>query len=431
MNFKAILGLFVFVTVAFGLVALANQPAQATRSHKVDICHANNGNGTGGFNSQNVDDDAVDGNWHWLFGWVSSNSDHSGHQNDRDIIPPFYDNGDPGYWNSRNWDAVGKATFYNDCNTPEVATASVSVDPATCDLGQKLKYGAISNATFSGTPNNTVGPAAYAVTATAKNYALFAGNATTKQFNGVLTGPIGYQSENPNAPCYVKPPVKTATATVTTEPATCDLGEKLVYGAITNASFSGTANGTYGPTAYAVTATADANAEFAGGSLTEQFNGNLAGPIGYQSENSEGDCYEEPSKEADITASVKCATVREQMMIELTLTNSGEADGTVMVNGEEVEVEAGDSVVLHFEPNTQITVVDGEETILDETLECTPGQGGETPETPETPEVPTTPTPMELPKTSGSSTTLVVAGAASFAAIILVAGAALKSRYAL
>ena len=33
-----------------------------------------------------------------------------------DIIPPFYENGDDGYWPKLNWDATGQAVFENGCN---------------------------------------------------------------------------------------------------------------------------------------------------------------------------------------------------------------------------------------------------------------------------------------------------------------------------
>ena len=163
------------------------------------------------------------------------------------------------------------------------------------------------------------------------------------------------------------------------------------------------------------------------------------------------DCKEE-STPAAIEAVVKCATYQDQAKIELTLTNSGETAGEVSVNGEIVNVPAKSSVVNYFDSKTNVKVVDGEEVILDQTLDCTPGQGGggTTPETPKTPETPETPktteapetpktleapespkspeSPIVLPNTFGASTPLVSAGALSFASLILVAGTAIKSR---
>lgn len=53
-----------------------------------------------------------------------------------------------------------------------------------------------------------------------------------------------------------------ASAEVLITPATCEVGETLVYGDIENAEFTGTANGTVGEGNYVVTATADEGAVF-------------------------------------------------------------------------------------------------------------------------------------------------------------------------
>lgn len=70
-----------------------------------------------------------------------------------------------------------------------------------------------------------------------------------------------------------------AAAAVTTTSATCLAGETLVYGAISNAVFSGTANGTKGAGSYAVVATANSGHKFANGDATKSFSGSLAGPL--------------------------------------------------------------------------------------------------------------------------------------------------------
>jgi len=94
------------VAAYFGMVAFAHGTPV---SHKVDICHKNNGNG---WTSNNVDDDSVDGEGH---------GDHnkSSHQDGQDIIPPFYDDNRDGYWNSRNWGVTGQAIWNNNCNVPQ------------------------------------------------------------------------------------------------------------------------------------------------------------------------------------------------------------------------------------------------------------------------------------------------------------------------
>lgn len=69
-----------------------------------------------------------------------------------------------------------------------------------------------------------------------------------------------------------------ATGTASEEPATCELGEKLVISGVTGATVSGTPNGTYGPGDYSVTFTADAGYTFPSGN-TLVINGTLAGPL--------------------------------------------------------------------------------------------------------------------------------------------------------
>lgn len=70
-----------------------------------------------------------------------------------------------------------------------VASASVSKTPATCEAGEVLVYGAITNATYdeSSTPDGATGPADYEVIAIADEGAEFTGEST---FTGTLTGPL-------------------------------------------------------------------------------------------------------------------------------------------------------------------------------------------------------------------------------------------------
>lgn len=72
--------------------------------------------------------------------------------------------------------------------------------------------------------------------------------------------------------------IDNAAAAVTTTPATCTTGEQLTYGAISNAIFTGTPDGTTGPGTYTVTATATPGSAFPTGQTTETFTGPLAGP---------------------------------------------------------------------------------------------------------------------------------------------------------
>jgi hypothetical protein len=76
-----------------------------------------------------------------------------------------------------------------------------------------------------------------------------------------------------------------ASASVSETPATCDVGERLVYGTFVNATPSGTADGTTGPASYEVIATRTTTATFlpaAGVSedgTTQTFTGTLSGPL--------------------------------------------------------------------------------------------------------------------------------------------------------
>lgn len=194
-----------------------------------------------------------------------------------DIIPPVGDQ--PGL----NWTELGQAIYNNDCNFPsKVASASVATIPATCEAGETLDYGSIQYATFSGTPDGTEGPASYSVVATAKKNALFAGNVTTKTFNGSLAGPLtGEQCEETE--------YDTAVAGVRIIAATCQVGEQLLYGEedLVNARFDegGTPSGTFGPADYSVTAYADEDAKFAPadnvfeGGYILVLSGELSGPL--------------------------------------------------------------------------------------------------------------------------------------------------------
>lgn len=77
-----------------------------------------------------------------------------------------------------------------------VASAAVSTTPPTCDVGEKLVWGSIENAVFTGTPNGTAGPGTYSVTATADQGAKFPGDKTTQEFNGTLAGPLPNDHED-------------------------------------------------------------------------------------------------------------------------------------------------------------------------------------------------------------------------------------------
>jgi len=80
--------------------------AQSNPHNNITICHANNGNGTGGYVNITVNADSI------------FKQGHDQHQDHRDIIPPFdYDNGEStSHYDGLNWDEAGQALWNNGCN---------------------------------------------------------------------------------------------------------------------------------------------------------------------------------------------------------------------------------------------------------------------------------------------------------------------------
>lgn len=289
-----VVGLVLVLATAFSaaLPAYANHNANHNpgssgnnTEHKIRICHATN-SVTNPYESPEVDYDAVDGN---------GANDHSHHTGPvpasaaaaqkikddgigkdghwGDIIPPV-----EGVTAGLNWTTLGQAIWNNNCQYPKVANASVTTIDPRCEAGEKLVYGAPTNAVYSGTANGTTGPGSYNVTATATAGSLFAGGLASISFSGELDGPLtGEQCDGEEEPGV-------ASAKVTVIPATCELPAQLVYGDLENASFfAGTPDGATGPLSYSVTAVADPDNLFAPGAgvsgdrVTKTFEGELSG----------------------------------------------------------------------------------------------------------------------------------------------------------
>ncbi len=198
---------------------------------------------------------------------VSGHGNHSG-----DIIPVI----EPDYPNGQNLDTLypnygpgvtGADILEEGCPDsvvkPDLATATLTFIPATCDAPEQLDLGnsPISNATWG---NDTDGSAlGYHVVATADEGAEFAdgdgdpGNLETKTFSGTLDDVL----DDPS--CDEVPDL--ATATLTFIPATCDAPEQLDLGnsPISNATWGTDTDGS--ALGYHVVATADEGAEFADG----------------------------------------------------------------------------------------------------------------------------------------------------------------------
>ncbi len=393
---------FVFATL-IGLAATQPASAEHNDNHdndKVTICHRTN-SATNPYTSPSVSVNAADG----VAGNSGRQPDHYGehkgpvassflvasfykafHIEWGDIIPPI-----PGKHNGLNWTTVGQAIYYNGCNYPKTAAASVSVTPATCESGEILVYGNIVNATFSGTANGTVGPTDYSVTATANQDSLFASNSATKLFEGSLDGPLAGEQCDPE--------LLEASASVFVNPATCESAEIATVNTLVNASLTNS-TGTTGPGDYEFQFTADQGAAFAGNESSLTLTGTLQGPL-------TGEQCEEPEEDvANIKYGIVCSTAG----AVVTFTNTGTVSGDVTLNGEVITVAAGETIERTLDTTDaglQVVVVIDGQTVYDQLVTCDTGDV-----------LGDTDTPAVLPYTSGDMTAALVAVIASVAATV-------------
>ncbi len=136
-----------------------------------------------------------------------------------------------------SWSTPCNTYTYDHVSTPPVvlvATAAVSTLPATCEAGEQLVYGALSNATFNAnsTANGTTGPADYSVTANAAANAKFAGNQASLTFTGdldaKLTGADCVLGEE--TPTTTEKPASTPTVTAEVLPNTNAGSATTIFG---------------------------------------------------------------------------------------------------------------------------------------------------------------------------------------------------------
>ena len=118
---------------------------------------------------------------------------------------------------------------------------------------------------------------------------------------------------------------------------------------------------------------------------------------------------------ADISIVAECSA----QGVAVTLNNSGDADGTVYVNGTKVVVAMDETVevvvpTVLFKANIEVTAADMQTVLLEHTYDCTPGRGGAgdlpTPTTLVKQTSAFTSTPSELPSTGASSFALLFIG---------------------
>jgi hypothetical protein len=208
---------------------------------------------------------------------VSGHGNHSG-----DIIPVI----DPDFPNGQNLDTLypnygpgvtGADILEEGCPDsvvkPDLATASLTFIPATCDAPEQLDLGnsPISNATWGS--DTDVSALGYHVVATADDGAEFAdgdpGN-LTKTFSGTLDDVL----DDPS--CVTIPDLATATLAFT--PASCFAAESPNIGgsAISHATWGSDTDAS--PLGYSIVATATQGAKFTDGdpgNLTKTFTGTL------------------------------------------------------------------------------------------------------------------------------------------------------------
>lgn len=114
--------------------------------------------------------------------------------------------------------AFDEGDFTNVPCVPVPAQFNAPVTPPDCDSPGSFSFGTdpTPNVALSISPAYT-GPGTYTLTATALNGTEFEGGGTMRTRIIVVEGPIGFQSTDPNAPCYraEQPPIQVMLATPT------------------------------------------------------------------------------------------------------------------------------------------------------------------------------------------------------------------------
>lgn len=177
----------------------------------------------------------------------------------------------------------------------------------------------VGNTTFDGTPTSNNGMDRGPVASSGNQTIILGtwslpGNTTgygpwvyayTQWSNGVKKGSDGRLLQKLDGGC--KPKAKyDASASISTNPATCTTPEMLVYGEIQNATWSGTPDGTQGPGSYSTTATGNSGPPphlFPAGpgvspdGTTKSFSGQLSGTL---DPNDYPDCRPEQPKDEEL-----------------------------------------------------------------------------------------------------------------------------------
>jgi hypothetical protein len=187
---------------------------------------------------------------------------------------------------------------------PVPALFSAEPTPPTCETPGSFDFeDTFPNVSVTVTPAYN-GPGTYTLTITAENGATFPDGTTTKTRVITVLAAVGYQSTNPDAPCYRAPtPTPTPTVPVVPIPALCS-AEPTPPTCDTPGSFdfedtfpnvSVTVTPAYdGPGTYTLTITAENGATFPDGTTTKTRVITVLDALGYQSTNPQAPCYRAP-----------------------------------------------------------------------------------------------------------------------------------------
>jgi hypothetical protein len=180
---------------------------------KVTICHRTD-SVTNPYVQETVDQNAVDGvggNDHFgqHTGPLASSTSvaqalKDAHTKWGDIIPPV-----DGVEDGLNWTTEGQAIYNNSCTVPTLkdASASYTITPATCTVGETLVLGTPVNASWNSATtalNGTTGPASVSLTANADANHQFADGTTVYNKDVTLAGHLS--SDDPS--CAPPPTIK-------------------------------------------------------------------------------------------------------------------------------------------------------------------------------------------------------------------------------
>lgn len=335
------------------------------------------------------------------------NAGHHEHQNYEDIVPPFtyVKQGKTIEFEGLNWNAQGQAIFANDCEVPvtQEAVFSVTTDPATCEVGEKLVYATSQNVVVSGTADGTYGEGDYEVTADAVAGAEFDNGKKSLTLQGTLAGKLSDED------CI-------ADASLSFTPATCEVGETVEVDTLTNATLTSSPDVFTGAGSYSFEFGATGVATFQGNAPTLTLAGELAGPLIGE------ECDDPEVLVATAAVQILPATCEVGEVLKYDVSDAVNATFDATSTLSEVEGPQAYEVIALADQGAAFTAGEGvsqDGSTLTFTGELTGPLTGddcvlsETPETPETPEK-----PAVLPNTSAGNLGVIAIFASALLALL-------------